>query len=257
MPDPKQRLITSANNFALQFQDAAAVSTIRRTLEEQHRYFLPTEILISQHGIVGMLIADTKPEKRNVTYTDSEWTGISVDTERWAQEFANDPVRRAHYVDTENGFSFYRIFALPDSAVQNFAKDRFLGNPMIEKCICDGVFGEGVELDEIQASAGERPISKVMPLIELLAHAGWQHAGLKEPADKGIINQYTQIWSWISFHGWFDYRNALKHAQGAMEQTIQNFDHFLQRFEPAPFAVVRESNHSLSDGSEAPRLIRE
>ncbi len=189
----------------------------------QPRFFLPAEVIVGRYGVVGMVIADNRPEYRWVSYDDGEWTGIGY---RESDMYGvTDPVKRAHFLNTESGFSLLRTFALPAQIAEVFDRDKFLGEPMIEKCACDSVFDEGVEFDERRALPEYQPVKNALPLMETIAQAAWHSAGI--PGDKTY--EWKQYRTWISFHGWFVFSQAIVQAQLALEKAIGNFDYFLSR----------------------------
>lgn len=191
----------------------------------QSRFFIPSEVLVSRYGVVGMLIVDSKPDHRKVSYTNTEWIGLDCTED--SLEFKDyDPVRRAHFVGTERGLSIIRVFGLPSQVADVFEKDSFLGEPMIAKCACDRTFD--VEFDEEPAKFNWNPVDGAMPLIQTVALAGWESAGL--PHD--TVKQWRQFRTWLSFHGWFAFEQAVGQAQQSLERAIYNFDNFLQRMAP-------------------------
>ncbi len=191
----------------------------------QPRFFIPTNVLISQYGIVGMLIADNKPESRKVSYSESEWIGVSASEEQFHTN--GDPVRKAHYANTENGASFIRAFALPANVREVFARDKFLGEPMIDKCIDDETVPE--EFDELELGQSERPASEACDLITAVASAGWQAAGITEI---GAFEKHY-LRARISFHGWFAFQQAVDIAQTGIISALRNFDEFLGHLDPS------------------------
>jgi hypothetical protein len=90
----------------------------------QSRFFIPTEVVVGRYGVVGMLVVDSRPENRKVTYTDSEWQGVDHRFTQWDIENGEistyDPVRRAHYLNTDRGFSIIRAFGLPSQVAGVF-----------------------------------------------------------------------------------------------------------------------------------------
>lgn len=194
----------------------------------QTRFFLPGEVLVSRYGIVAMLVVDSRPKHRKVSYTDTEVTGINW-SEKWHRENITgyDPIRRAHFVNTEEGFSIIRAFALPPQVVKIFKSDGFLGEPMIAKCVCDQAFD--MPFDEMEASTNQSPIEEALPLIEAVAFAVWEAARI--PADFEMY-EWQQYRTWLSFHGWFAFAQAIEQGQLALTRAVSNFDSFLQRFAP-------------------------
>jgi hypothetical protein len=190
----------------------------------QSRFFLPSDVLVSRYGIVAMLVVDTRPTYRCVSYDDSEWMGVRCPLDHLFE--VTDPVRLAHFVDTEDGLSILRVLVLTPVIVDIFARDEYLGAPMIEKCACDKVFD--TEFDEIRAGVLFEPVKSAVSLIEAVARAGWHSAGIAA----GPQIDGRQIKTWLSFHGWFAFTEAIDQARQAQERALNNFDTFLHRFAP-------------------------
>ena len=189
----------------------------------QPRFFLPSNIVVGRYGVVGMLVVDSKPRQRHTSYHDTEWTGVDIEeSDIWDLE-SYDLVRRAHFLNTDQGFSIIRAFALPSHVADLFARDRFLGDPFIEKCACDGTFD--APFDEERAATNLNPVDEALSLIEAVAFAGWQTAGITDPK----MSDWRQIRTWLSFHGWFAFTPAIEQGQLSLQRAIGNFDTLLQR----------------------------
>lgn len=196
----------------------------------QSRFFLPSQVLVSRYGVVGMLVADSKPEHRKCSYTEGDWYMDYHPKSEWDLKddrgIDYDPVRRAHFVGTEQGFSLIRAFGLPQQVADVFARNRFLGEPFIEQCACDVAFE--VEFDEMPSHINWSPVKDAMPLIQTVAMAGWEAAGL--PHD--TVKEWQQFRTWLSFHGWFAFAQAAEQGQLALAKAIQNFDSLLDQLGP-------------------------
>jgi hypothetical protein len=190
------------------------------------RFFLPSNVLVSRYGIVAMLVVDTRPKYRCVSYDDGNWVGVTYVHDKYDHGGITDPVRLAHFVGTEHGFSILRVLVLTPGIIEIFARDPYLGDPMIEKCACEKVFD--VEFDEERAGPIFWPVTDATPLIEEVARTAWHSAGITT----GTEIQGRQIKTWLSFHGWFVFSEAVAQAHQAQERALNNFDAFLHRVAP-------------------------
>ena len=210
----------------------------------QSRFFLPSQVLVGRYGVVGMLVIDSKPQHRKVTYEDGEWQGVDWRANEWELMHGDmkdyDPARLAHFVGTEQGFSIIRAFGLPSQVADVFARDSYLGEPYIAKCACDSTFD--VEFDEMPAKFNWQPVQDAMPLIQTVALAGWEAAGL--PHDS--VKEWQQFRTWLSFHGWFAFAQAVEQGQLSVARAVHNFDSFMERFapklQPYPIGLVGTSS---------------
>lgn len=188
-------------------------------LVSQKRFFLVGEVLVSNYGIVGMLLGDGKPESRKASYSDGDWIGVSVD--HMEGTFPDDPIREAHYANTQNGFSVIRVIVLPPRVESFFRTDEFLGRPMIEKCACQGVFE--TEFDEEFGSPSFLPIADALSCIQGIAAAALSNAGVQGGGNDG------SVYSWISFHSWVVFESVKDEARIALERSLGNFDGFIEK----------------------------
>ncbi|MDB5259005.1 MAG: hypothetical protein JWO73_213 [Candidatus Taylorbacteria bacterium] len=198
-------------------------------LVEHHRlfksqYFIPTPIQISADGIVAMLIVDTQPEKRWVSYSDVNYSGIECG--EGSTDASHSPVRRAHYIDTHRGFSLLKVFILPPKIEELFGKDRFLGEPFIEKCVLDGVFDPGIELDEERVWCSFGSVTNALDLITVTLDQSWKAAGMPEYCDS-IAERKCRFRNWISFHAWFAFPQTIELADASILRALGNFDTLL------------------------------
>ena len=201
-------------------------SSLSREVVLQSRFFLPSEVLVSHHGIVAMVIVDNKPGRRNISYVEDEWSGVGIDLDLVKYIHEDDPIRRCHFVDTEKGFSLIRAFILPSCIEKVFSRDQFLGEPFIDKCINDRTFD--VEFDEERASFRSNPVREAVPLIKTFTASAWQMACLPE-LDTGNVDD-VHVRTWLSFHGWFMFPHAVAQAQLSLVKALGNFDSLLERF---------------------------
>ncbi len=200
----------------------------------QERFFILGEVQISRYGVIGMVVVDTRPQKRMISYTDWEWTGVECDTRPWVYE--GDPFRRHHYVDTERGCSIIRIFALPPTISKIFELDAFLGDPVINKCCCDKVFD--AEFDEVPSGTISDPVNQLGGITSTVFPIAWKEAGLVDMNPEAFFDQRF----WLSFHGLFAFSQAGRQAETAVTRALLNFDSFLERFskDVAPYQPLQK-----------------
>jgi hypothetical protein len=202
-----------------------------KPLMDQKRLFLASDVIVGEYGVTGFVIVDSKPENRWISYTEGDKTGVIWDTEYHSLEFViygiNEPLRKVHFVNTNEGFKMIRYFILPSNVSQFFTTDKFLGDPMIDKCCREGTLPE--EFDEVvvnpvYAFRGEereiidRIIERISPNLQKIGESrfAWEDFG-------------HQVY--FSFHPWQTYKPVLEAGEESVVRAVRNFDQFLSKFD--------------------------
>lgn len=226
----------------------------------QSRFYIPgdpPEIMVSQHGVIGMLVVDDRPRNRFADYDydvpyyydkNSCGEGKRARAEK-LKELAHDPERCARYVDTAEGKMIARVFVLPEYVKNFFKGDKFLGDPMILKLTADGVFDDGVGLEESDDYENMGDLLDALIIGDVAAQA-WEQAGLDEPV-KG-----SQWQIWVSFHGNQFFDPAKSKAQEAVRRSIANFDACLNKCSLEPKQSQRPSSQRPYQPGDSSLVIR-
>lgn len=199
------------------------------------RFFLPGDIVSSKYGVVGFVLVDSKPEKRWVTYTDGEWIGITFEEDNMAASGRN----REHFLDTDAGFKMIRYFALPKSVQDFFDQDRFLGEPMINKCIQDQTLPEDYdeELADLHYAFGTNEGNgRILAAnIALMANPQLKDTVPSEPSALIARGHRT----YVSFHRWQKQKEVFDVGNKSIYAAIANLDAMLERFDVKRILPVR------------------
>lgn len=195
------------------------------------RFFLPSGVVVGCYGVTGFVIFDSRPEKRFVTYTDGEWIGIEYsENDKKYFQISHPGQNPTHFFDTDTGFKMIRYFALPPSVREFFSRDRFLGDPMIDKCCRQGTLPE--EFDEVPSAwnwafcgASENEIREVTNSVIL---------GANPHLTKEQLEDWEHPWReviYLSFHPWRDMEHVLTVGADSIYAAIYNFDEVIRRFD--------------------------
>lgn len=225
---------------------------LNRQMLESERIFLASDVMVSKYGIVGYLVVDNQPEDREVSYTESEHTGMTLDNfatfgtehilvynpQTGEKEFSSDEVRLSHYFQTHKGFKMLRRFILPKGVASFFAKDRFFGDPAIDRCCREGTLPEDydeeiADLRCLSLHAEKESIEKIDKIIlpyfirePFVNERGWERENFLER-------------TYISFHRWPFYSEVLGEGTESIKKALDNFDIILSKFDTGG-PIVRE-----------------
>lgn len=200
---------------------------------QQERYYLAAPVYRSSFGVEGYLLVDHHPENRWHSYmndgcayleyrmgTPSSYCGHDVPP-------TDDPIRLAHFLNTSQGFKLVRFFHLPNSVIQAFAEDRFLGEPLIQKCIQDQVLPNN--FDEVEVNLSLLGTSEEYGALKSLGRA----LTLVNPAYSELASSDNFGPSWnkipdhrvyFSFHPWPWYNLVIKIGEESIQKALVNFD---------------------------------
>lgn len=202
---------------------------------EQKKLYLASDVIIGKYGIVGMVIVDSRPEKRWYSYTNSDWTGVSMDAEADDPDFllarhgieSYDSYRKAHFFDTDKGFKMIRYFILPENVREFFKRDSYLGDPLIDKCCREGTLP--AEFDEVVVNPSLGFRDEDREVIDMIL--GQISPSLEK------IGQHRFSWEdfghhlYFSFHPWQHYKPVAQAGEEAVVRAVKNFDSVLRRFD--------------------------
>ena len=202
-------------------------------LMKQKRFYLASDVVVGEYGVTGFVIVDNKPEDRWISYTDGDKTGVSWDPKYHNVEFLlhgikGNTFRESHFVNTSQGFKMIRYFVLPSNVRSFFIADKYLGEPMIDKCACEGAIPD--EFDELKAypvyafekreerEIIDRILEHINPKLEKIGESrfSWEDFGHHV---------------YFSFHPWQVYKPVLEAGEESIVRAVRNFDQFLSRFD--------------------------
>jgi hypothetical protein len=114
---------------------------------------------------------------------------------------------------------------LPKTVSNIFKRDRWMGDPLIAKCACDGTLE--TEFDEIEAASCFDPVKSCVSLIGPAAMTGWEIAGFND----GTTEESMDLRTWLSFHSWMAFAMAIPEAQESLRRTLLAFDNVLDKID--------------------------
>lgn len=225
-----QEIILHEGNLLERVVASSIIQRKDKPLMQNKRLFLASDVIVGEYGVTGFLVVDNKPEDRWWSYTDGEKTGCvwsetdSLQLTAWKK---TDPNRLSHYLNTSTGFKMIRYFVLPSNVKEFFDKDRYLGDPMINKCACEGTIPEYFDEERVNPSlafsGGQRELvdeilEYINPRLEKIGESrfSWEDFG---------HNVY------FSFHPWQAYKPVLQAGEESIIKAIGNFDQFLSIFD--------------------------
>lgn len=203
-------------------------------LEVSKRLFLPSGVIKGIYGVTGFIIIDKTPEDRFVGYT-SDLVGVTWSEKNF--EISEEDI--SHFLNTKEGFKMIRYFALPPSVRSFFERDRFLGDPLIDKCCSEDIPKELDETGPLRLGYAFSSIyeGEVKEMVDnVLLHSNPQ-------LTKDELNDWKNPWeekAYISFHPWKDFQNILEIGSQSIYAAIFSFDRIIQQFDTNHIMKPRE-----------------
>ncbi len=218
---------------------------------EEGRFYLAGDIVINDFGIVGFVLIDKQPEQRWNSYTDPELFGEGTNVPVVLEEVCkNDPIRKAHFLGTKNGFKMIRYFALPQNIRDFFQRDRFVGEGYIHKCAQEGTLQE--DFDEEQVKSDFWLSEKGSPaLVEAIVDSTIPHGSDYDSGFKTRIDIGRYIY--VSFHPWVVYPPVVQEGQESIYRAMANFEELLSRV-PQTTGIIRKGLGDMLPSSDLPAL---
>lgn len=214
---------------------AVGLETVAKPLKKPQIY-LASDVIVGAYGVTGFVLVDIKPERRWVSYTNSDWFGVTFETSGnhlLKFEVESDPVRRAHFFDTNEGFKMIRYFIMPDNVQEFFTRDKFLGEPMVDKCCRDGTLPE--DYDEDPVSSNHAIYDESGDILEAVLKTINPSFGVPAFSTERMGHRI-----YFSFHSWQLYKPVLEVGEESVVRAIRNFDTFLSRFDQTKQLQRRE-----------------
>ena len=137
-----------------------------------------------------------------------------------------DPIRLAHYINTDKGFKMIRYFLIPHNVKEFLLQDKFLGEPMIDKCCGETPmpewFDEEKAIEVFESFKGDdegyRLISSVIEGIT---------PKLKQIGETKFGKRDLRHEHYLSFHPWQFYQTVIQVGEASVIAAIGNFDKIL------------------------------
>ncbi|MBI2443113.1 MAG: hypothetical protein HYV40_04380 [Candidatus Levybacteria bacterium] len=221
-------------------------------LDEQ-RYYVEGDIVVSNFGIVGFILMDSRPSPRSVTYEIDDWVMPRNEPPGRLEKICEqDPIRRAHFVDTVKGFRMFRYFALPQRVRDFFLEgDEWLGEPMIHKCIQAGTLHK--EFDEEHAKldyAIDWGVAHSRPkIVDEIIRQEIPEANEDAYSITANVGHYV----YLSYHPWVVYPPVVSEGRESILRAMANFDRVLSQ-SPQSGAVTKRGLEKILSSSELPVL---
>ncbi len=218
------------------------------------RFFIGNdEIVMGDYGVAGFLIIDTRPEERWERNSDDNLFGVSHTLEHCVhlpEEARQNPFRLAHFINTHQGFKMIRYFLIPNNVKGLLSRDKYFGDPAIDKCCQEAGMPEYLDEEESYFvfsshssidiySEGEKLIRGVVEGIK----PRWQGIGESNFGEYDFRRQ-----SYLSFHAWQFYTQCLRIGQDSVVAAISNFDNLLSVIDKR--GVLQKRGLSKEDARE-------
>lgn len=243
----------SANRAIVLYQGApleridTRALVFQETHQKESRFFIPEDIVIGRYGVIGFVLVDNKPEQRWVSYTNSEWTGVHTGE---PEVYLSHSQNTSHFVNTDRGFKMMRYFILPPEVAEFFERDKFLGEPLIDKCCREGTLPE--EFDENRADSRYA-----------FGYGGYTEGGIEliEAAIRASFPELTEeeraryYWgrnqyAYVSFHPWQEFKYVTQEGQSSIYAAVNNFDDVLTRFDTNKLLSPRDLRITIEDNPQ-------
>jgi len=225
-------------------------------LEAGSPLYLATDLHLSDYGVRGFVLVDTKPENRRSGYYASEFydSGESMSGYETPDNMSGtledaDPIQTARWYGTRHGFKTVRFFVLPEAVTEFFASDKFLGDPMVKKCLeesttpteyreqpvrpTDIFYGDDAIRGDEMTVLRKQKVAALGNLLPLVDPSCSPESFKKNDGDWddypafGSRNQKA----YISFHPWAVYQEVLTVLDESVQQGLRNMDEVLARFD--------------------------
>lgn len=182
--------------------------------------YLATDVYQGEFGVDSYALVIPRPQERPFYYMAEEGPAGVYDEERVDYRVGDDPVRRAHFLNTEQGFAIERTVVAPTDVIERLRTDKFLGPALIDKACLEGTVSP--KLDEE---------------YELGAHDsfGYTTDELLRPVRQRILDRletatgtkYEIMRLYPSWHSHRVYGSVLGEISQACQATVTNFDEIL------------------------------
>lgn len=204
----------------------------------QGQVFLASDIVTGDYGVTAFILVDAAPEDRWVEYSHAH--PLTPCT----QGGSYDDREPTHFFHTRNGFKMIRNFILPETVKRFFEQDRFLGEPMIQKCCLDGTIPDDFD---------EEPVDPEFTIAQSIGDFYDRYEKLKikkaqaerimhliSPDLEQLENPDSYKRTFLSFHAWWDYyQRVLASGQESLYLAVANFDEVLSRFDQREVLIRR------------------
>lgn len=202
---------------------AADIETLTSDeLEVNNEAYLGTDLFQGMYGVTSFGVVVPRPNNRPRYYNAQEGPCGDYEEEdlEFALEITENPIRKAHYIDTKLGFAVVRTVIAPSEVLARLHSQRFIGPAIIDKCCLDDTipsdFDEDLELGLGQA-------------------LGHDKAKGIDVAQKRVVNQveattgklYAFVREYPSWHSYRVYASVMNQVTEACKATVANFDEVL------------------------------
>ena len=182
--------------------------------------YLGTDVFIGEYGVASYVLVVPRPLDRPTYFIAAEGPAGN-----WSEEelklchpdIYEDPIRRAHFLDTEQGFGAVRVVSAPEVVRAKLGSDQFLGPAIVDKCSLEGIvpaeFDEERGLD-IYYSLGIENLERFQRSINRV--------------EKAVgMNDYDTLRTYASWHSWRMYQPVMAEFTDAAVTTVAKFDQAL------------------------------
>jgi|Napbiome12C3dose_1001474.scaffolds.fasta_scaffold00001_354 hypothetical protein len=200
---------------------------------QQERYFPAAPFYRSAFGIEGYLFVDHHPEARWHSYTRGDC--VHVPYHRGKPSYCghdvpptDDPIRLAHFFNTDQGFKLVRFFHLPEGVAQAFEEDAFSGDHLIEKCTRDRTLPQNFDEEPVSLTFLDNDDTNLKSLVKALTPINPAYSELASGSVLTAPNHRV----YFSFHPWPWYNLVVRIGEESLIKALVNFDTVLERMSP-------------------------
>jgi hypothetical protein len=203
------------------------------SLMKQKRLYLASDVFVGEYNVTGFVVVDNQPEQRWISYTDGDKIGVPWGNDPNQIEFdlfgiTNDAQRLAHFIGTDKGFKMIRYFILPLNVEDFFRSDRYIGEPLIDKCVCEGTIPDEFDEQKVNPVYAFREREEEELIDRIIEHI---NPRLKQIGESRLSWEHFGHHVYFSFHPWQVYKPILEVGEESIVRAIRNFDKLLSRFD--------------------------
>ncbi|HEX5797859.1 MAG TPA: hypothetical protein VFX79_00750 [Candidatus Saccharimonadales bacterium] len=194
--------------------------------------YLASDVYQNSFGVASFALGIPHPSQRPVVYegegTAGPYHGDGEDHP--SPSISGDPVKRAHFYNTDRGFAIVRTIIAPTEVTTALHEDKFLGPAVIDKCCLEETVPS--DLDEQTMQTG---LLEPASWLALPGARDWDHIeGINPYTDRirqrlqaATGSEYELLREYPSWHSYRVYREVLEQIIRGCKATVANFDEVL------------------------------
>lgn len=197
--------------------------------DPDNELYLAGDIVVGEYGVAAFNVVVPHPEERPSYFSVDEGPcGPYHIRDFEGTPIGENPMRLAHFLNTEQGFAAVRTVIAPTSVEDFLRGDRHLGPALVKKASLDGVMPGGFDEEErlpVWHALGYRTHEqRYEPFVERVKQA----AGFED---------YARLCAYTSWHPYRAYNSVDAALREASTRTVRNFDQMLAILTGLPKAL--------------------